>query len=120
MDAWISNRRSEVKEMTTPQVKTGLTHLGTAVGGAVAATAFLAQHQVDLYAIWNQLNDVIAAIGKLIALLTPIATGAYGVYRSSTSVRMTEALADPKAVQIAESMPVTPQTAAVAEALKKE
>lgn len=106
--------------MISPQVKTGLTHAGTAVGGAVAAVAFLSQHQVDLYAAWNQLNTIVAEITKFIALVTPLATAAYGIYRSSTTVRMTEAMNDPKAVEIAKSLPVTPQTAAVADALKKE
>lgn len=102
-----------------PQVKTGLTHFGTALGGAVAAIAFLDQHQVDIYALWHQLNDVIASITKFIALATPLATGAYGIYRSSTTVRLTEALQDPKAPEIAEKLPSTPTTAAVADALTK-
>lgn len=106
--------------MTTPQVKTGLTHLGTAVGGAVAAVAFLDQHQVDIYAAWEQLNVIIAAITKFIALVTPIATGAYGIYRSSTAVRLSEVVQDPKAVRIAKDLPVTPQTVAVADALKEK
>lgn len=106
--------------MTVPQVKTALTHAGTAIGGAVAAVAFLAQHQVDMYAAWNQLNAIVAEITKFVALITPLITAAYGIYRSSTGVRMSEVMQDPNAVQIAESMPVTPATAAVAEALKKE
>lgn len=100
-----------------PQVKTGLTHAGTAVGGAVAAVAFLSQHQVDLYAAWNQLNTIVAEVTKLVALVTPIITGAYGVYRTSTSVRLKEVVNDPKAVEVAKELPVTPQTTAVAKAL---
>lgn len=80
--------------------------------------AFMSSHSVDVYAIWDQLNVVIAQIGKLIALVTPIATGAYGVYKSSTASKLADVVADPKAVQIAEGMPVTPQTVAVANALK--
>lgn len=106
--------------MISPQVKTGLTHAGTAVGGAVAAVAFLSQHQVDLYAAWNQLNTIVADVTKFIALVTPLATAAYGIYRSSTSVRLAEVMNDPKAVKAAQDLPVTPTTVAVADALKKE
>lgn len=105
--------------MVAPQVKTALTHVGTAFGGAVAAVAFLSQHQIDLYAAWNQLNEVVAAVSKFVALLTPIVTGAYGVYRTSTKVRMAEIVQDPKAVEAAEQLPVTPNSAAVAAALVK-
>lgn len=104
--------------MMTPQVRTGLTHAGTALGGAIAATSFLSSQSVDLYAIWNQLNDVIAGVGKLIALITPVATGAYGVYKASTAQKMKDIMTDPvEAVKAAESMPVTLASVAVAEAL---
>lgn len=101
-----------------PQARTGLTHAGTALGGAVAAVAFLSQHQVDLYALWNQLNDIVAAITKFIALLTPIATGAYGVYKASTKQKLADIVADPKAAAVAATIPPTPQVVAVADAMK--
>lgn len=100
-----------------PQVKTALTHVGTAAGGAIAAVGFLSQHQVDLYAAWNQLNTIVAEVTKFVALVTPLATGAYGVYRSSTTVRLKEVVNDPKAIEVAKELPVTPQTTAVAKAL---
>ena len=104
--------------MTLPQVKTGLTHLGTALGGAIAALSFAASHKVDLYALIDQLNVIVADVTKFVALITPLVTAAYGIYRSSTGVRLTELVQDPKAVEIAKAMPVTPQTEAVADALK--
>lgn len=103
-----------------PQVRTGLTHAGTMVGGMVAAVAFLSQHQVDLYALWNQLNDIVAAIAKFAALMTPLATAAFGVYKASTTQKLLDIEADPKAPAIAAAMPVTPQTVAVADALKEK
>lgn len=78
-----------------PQVKTGLTHLGTAVGGAVAVLAFVSEHKVDLYAVWDQLNVVIAAITQLVAIAAPIATTIYGIYRTSTKARVAELATDP-------------------------
>lgn len=78
-----------------PQVRTGITHLGTAMGGAVAAVAFLSQHSVDIYALWNQLNAIIAEIAKLIAIATPIVTGAYGIYKSTTTQRLNDMAKDP-------------------------
>lgn len=101
-----------------PQARTGLTHLGTALGGAAAAATFLATKRVDLYAIWEQFNAVIAAITTLIAAITPIATAAYGVYKASTKQKLVDVVADPKAADIARDMPVTPEATAVANALK--
>jgi len=101
-----------------PQVRTGLTHAGTALGGVVAAVGFMSSHSVDLYAVWDQLNSVIAEATKFIAIVTPLVTGAYGVYKASTSQKLKDIVADPKAVQIAQEMPATPATVAVGEALK--
>jgi len=81
--------------MINPQVRTGLTHTGTAIGGAVAALSFASSHSVDLYAIMNQLNVVVADITKLIALVTPIATGAYGVWQASTKSRLNDLAQNP-------------------------
>lgn len=104
----------------TPQVRTGLTHAGTAAGGFIAAVGFLSSHSVDIYAVWNQLNVVIAEITKLVALATPLVTAGYAVYKASTKQKLIDIAADPKAPEIAETMPVTPQTVAVAEALTKQ
>lgn len=104
--------------MITPRVRTGLTHAGTALGGAVAAVGVLSQNSVDLYALWNQLNEVVAAVGKLIAMATPIATTAYGVYKAGTAQKLVDIVADPAAPQIAREMPATPQAVAVGNALK--
>lgn len=101
-----------------PQARTGLTHFGTALGGAVAAGTFLATKGVDLYAIWDQLHAVVAAVTTLIATVTPIATAAYGIYKASTKQKLEDIVADPQAAKVAAAMPVTPQTEAIAQALK--
>lgn len=102
------------------QVKTGLTHLGTFMGGLLAAVTFLASSQADLYAIWNQLNVVVVAITTLFAMAIPILTTAYGVYRTALGPRLTEIIADPKAVEVAREMPTSPAATAVGNALKKQ
>ncbi len=101
-----------------PQVRSGLLNAGSAVGGGIAAIAFMSQHSVDLYAIWNQLNVVVADVTKLVAMVTPFATGAYAVYKATTKSKLEDIVADPKAPEVAAAMPVTPQAVAVADALK--
>lgn len=102
----------------TPQIKTGLTHFGTAMGGAVAALSFASSHSVDIYAIVNAMNDVVAAITKFIAIVTPFATAAYGVYRSTTKVRLAEIIQDPKAPEAARELPNSLKATDLANALK--
>lgn len=101
------------------QVRTGLLHAGSATAGAIAAVGFLSQHSVDLYAAWNQLNTIVAEVMKLVAMISPLATMAYGIYKSSTAQKLADVVKDPKAPDIAAALPVTPQTEAVADALKK-
>jgi len=72
----------------TPAIRTALTHVGTALGAAVATALFLASSAMDVYAIINQLNVVVVEISKLVALATPIITGAYGVWRATTKNKL--------------------------------
>lgn len=85
---------------STPMVRTGLLHAGSAVAGAVATVGFMSSHAVDLYAIWDQLNDVIAGITKLIALLTPIITGGYGIYKATTASKLKDLAKDTAVTEI--------------------
>lgn len=101
-----------------PQVRTGVTHVGTALGGAIAAIGFMSSHSVDLYAMWDQLNVIIAAITKFVAMVTPFVTGAYGIYKASTKQKLKDIIADPTAPEKAAELPITPQATAVAEALQ--
>lgn len=65
------------------------------MGGAVAMLGFASSHSIDLYAIWDQLNVVVADVTKLVAMVTPLATAAYGVYRTSTAKRMEDLAKNP-------------------------
>lgn len=108
-----------------PQVRTGLTHAGTAVGGMIAAIAFLSSHSVDIYALWAQINDVIAAILKIVALATSLATTAYAIFKDSPKGKLEDiaakAAVDPQSViDAAREIAPTPGVVAVADALKKQ
>jgi len=74
----------------SPMLRTALTHLGTAAGASMAVLLFTAGHSVDVYAIIDQFNTVVVETGRLIALLTPFVTGAYGVYRASTKNKLAD------------------------------
>lgn len=79
-----------------PQVRTALTHIGTAAGAAVATAMVLATKSVDLYAIIDQTNKVVADITTLIAMITPIATLAYGTWKASTRSKLADVEKDPR------------------------
>lgn len=93
------------------QIGVALTHFGTAAGGFIAAVAFMSSQSVDIYAAYNQLNVVIAEVTKLVAIVTPIATGAYAVYKASTKQQVAELVKDPAVLgvvtteKLAESIP---------------
>lgn len=105
--------------MASAQLKTAATHLGGVAAGVVATLAWTSTQGVDLYAAWNQLNSIFADITKFVATITPILTTGYAIYRTATKQRLQEIANDPKAVEVAEELPATPQTKALAEALKK-
>lgn len=104
--------------MASAQWRSAGLHLVTFGGGAAAAISFMASHAVDLYAIYDQINVVVREGSKLFAMVAPIASGAYAVYKASTRQKLLDATADPNAPQIAREIPVTPQVVAVANQLK--
>lgn len=79
-----------------PMVRTVLTHLGTAAGAGISVALWTASNSVDLYAIIDQFNTTITEIGKLVALVVPFATTAYGVYRASTRRKIEDIEKDPR------------------------
>lgn len=82
--------------MSAPQVRAAATNIGSAVAGAVAAIGFMSSHSVDLYAIWDQLNVVIADITKLVALAAPVGAAIYAVYNNTISKRLLDMKSDPQ------------------------
>lgn len=82
--------------MNTPQVRAAATNIGSAFAGAVAAIGFMSSHSVDLYAMWDQLNVVIADITKLVAMAAPIGTAVYAVYNTTIAKRLLDIKSDPQ------------------------
>ncbi len=105
--------------MQLPQVRTLALSGGQFITGAIAAITFMSSKSVDLYKAWDQLYQGVQMLAGAWALLAPIAIGAYAVYKASTAEKLKDVLQDPSAVDAAKSLPVTPGTVAVAEALKK-
>lgn len=101
------------------QVRSVGLHATSAVAGGVAVLMWAASHSVDLYAVVDQLNKVVAAVATLVATVTPLATAAYAAYKAGTKQKLLDAVAAPDAAQAAREIPPTPQVVAVAEQLKK-
>lgn len=57
-------------------------HGVSVLSGAFAAISFASLHQVDVYAIFDQLNQTIADLTKLFGMLSAIAALAGGAYRT--------------------------------------
>jgi hypothetical protein len=106
--------------MQFPQWRTLALHAGSMVGGGVAVLAWASSKSIDLYAIVDQVNVVVADVTKLIAIFTPFCTAGYAVWRASTKNKIEDASKDPDAVKIALKITPTPQINAMADALKQE
>lgn len=78
-----------------PKVRALGLHLGTFGGGAVTMILFASSHSVDLYAIMDQVNVIVKEVGKLLALATPIATGAWQVWKATNKNTVVDAAAIP-------------------------
>lgn len=83
--------------MQQPQVRTIALHAASVLGGAYAALAFASSHAVDLYALVDQLNVVVSDVMKFIAMVTPIAAGAWATYKDRTRGKILDVIAaDPE------------------------
>lgn len=71
-------------------------HAASAMGGGIAVLSFAASHSVDLYAIVNQLNVVVAEVSKLVALVVPVLSAGYGVYKATTRSKLIDIARDPE------------------------
>jgi hypothetical protein len=89
------------------------------LSAAIAVTLYAASHGVDLYAIYDQMNVVFRDVLKLVSMATPFAMIGLNAYRSAPTHRISEISSDPKAVEAVRQMPSTPETSALADALKQ-
>jgi hypothetical protein len=101
-----------------PRLRTALTHVASIFGSAVATAMFLSTKSVDLYAILDQVNTVVADVAKLAAMVSAIAGPAIALWKSTTKEKILDVAADPNAPKVAREIPPTPEVVAVANALK--
>jgi hypothetical protein len=86
-----------------PQVRAGLTHVGTAIGGAAAAVFWLQGNMDAIRAIIDQGGVVVRDVTAFVALVAPLATGAISVWNSRPSKK----IADVKAQGVLEAAVVS-------------
>ncbi len=60
-------------------------HVGSMVAGGAAVFTMMATNKVDVYAIWNSLNTIVANITTLLTLLAPLAAAFGAAYRTWNS-----------------------------------
>lgn len=106
--------------LTRPQMRTLALHVATFSGGAFAAISFAASKSVDLYAAYDHLYTSVQELMAAWAIILPIASGAYAVYRATTKGKILDIMSDPNAPEIAVGIPPTPKVVEVADALRKQ
>ncbi len=80
----------------SPMVRTALTHAGTAIGGGLAVVTLLGAKSSDIVAVYDQMNVVIAEVTKLVTVVMPLATAAYGIYKATTKSKLADIEQDPR------------------------
>jgi len=104
--------------MKLPQVRAIAVNSAQFVTGAIAAITFMSSKSVDLYAAWDKLYQGTQLILGAWAIIGPVLIGAYSIYKASTTQKLIDVAKDPEAPVIAQTLPVTPATAALGDALK--
>lgn len=107
-------------KLTRPQTRTLILHLVTFSSGAFAAISFAASKSVDLYAAYDHLYSGVQEIMAAWAIILPIASGAYAVYKAATKSKLLDIVSDPAAPEIAKQIPPTPKVIEVADALRSK
>lgn len=104
--------------MTPGQKRSIGLHVGTFVSGVVAAVSVMASSGIDLYSAYEHAYAGVRELMAAWAIVGPVLCAGYAAYYASTRKKLQEAVADPKAVEIAREMPATPQAVEVGNALK--
>lgn len=101
----------------TPVQTAGL-HVGTFSAGIAAAVSYMATTQVDLYSAYHHAYAGVKELMAAWAIIAPFLLGGYAAYKTMTRSKIQDIIADPKAIEVAKEIPVTPQVVAIANALK--
>ncbi len=78
-----------------PKVRSAGLHATTAVTASLATALWLASHNVDLYAIVDQINVLLKDFVKLATTIGALAGGAYQVWKSTDKNVVVDAAAVP-------------------------
>lgn len=105
--------------MTNPVLRSASLHVVTFAGGITAAIAFMASHAIDLYAIYDTLNTVVADVSKILGVLLPIISGAYAAYKATTGSKIADIAASPDTDVSSDGTTITLLKPKLAEAAKE-
>lgn len=82
--------------ISNTQIKMILSHGGAIISASLATLLWTASHGVDLYAIVDQVNTVVADVTKLALSVSTFAAAAYGVYRTALKPLLNDVAAQPE------------------------
>lgn len=80
--------------MDLSQYRTLFTHAGTSASTFIATLLWTVSNKSDLYALFDQLNVVIAEIAKFGTMATAIASAVYAIFKSSNPNKIADLKAD--------------------------
>lgn len=83
----------QVVTKMNPQLRSGLTALGSIVAGASAATMWLSTHSVDIYALVDQMNTALAQAVTLATTIGGIVTLGLSLWNSRPSKKAADLVA---------------------------
>lgn len=102
-----------------PWMKTALSYAISIPTTTVATIAWMNQHAVDIYALWDKIGQAYALIVQIIATAVPLVLSLWAIWRTLPFNRLVEIANDPASVKAATQIPPTPNVTALADALKK-
>lgn len=80
----------QVVTKMNPQLRSGLTALGSIVAGASAATMWLSTHSVDIYALVDKMNTALAQTVTLVTTIGGIVTLGLSLWNSRPSKKVAD------------------------------
>lgn len=86
----------EVKTVMNPQVRAGLTHVGTAVAAISAWTLWTSQHTGDITALIDKLSGAATQIAALATTLGVVYTTGMSIWNSRPTKKIADAIASGK------------------------
>lgn len=85
-----------VTTKVNPQVRSGLTALGTAIAASAATATWLSTHSVDIYAIFDKLNTAVGQVTAVVTTLGALYTMGMSVWNSRPSKKAADLISTGK------------------------